>query len=57
MKSSHYSILLVLINRFGSDSFVKFADVSDFTVAITDNDLEQNTFNTFTNAGLKIKRV
>lgn len=57
MKASHSSILLVLSNRFGSDSFVKFADVSDFTVAITDNDLEENTFTTFTDAGLKIKRV
>jgi DeoR family transcriptional regulator, fructose operon transcriptional repressor len=54
IKSAHKSILLALSNRWGFDSFVKFADIKDFSEAISDKDMETQTYRQFTAAGLAI---
>lgn len=54
---SHNSILLALSNRWGFDSFVKFADLPDFNEAISDTDMDPDTFNKFANTGMKITLV
>lgn len=57
IKAAHTSYLLALSNRFGFDSFVKFADISVFKEAITDSDMDEKTYNDFVKAGLEIRRV
>lgn len=57
IKASHTSHLLALSNRFGFDSFVKFADISSFDSTITDSDMEEEIFEQFTSAGMKITRA
>lgn len=57
MKASHNSYLLALSNRWGFDSFVKFADLENFTEAISDSDMDSNTFKNFTDAGMRITLV
>ncbi len=57
IKASHSSYLLALSNRFGFDSFVKFADIQVFDGVFTDSDMDDTTFNSFITAGMKIKRI
>lgn len=57
MKASHTSHLVALSNRYGFDSFIKFADVSSFDSALTDSDMEEHVYEEYTAAGLKITRV
>ena len=57
MKASHTSILLALSNRWGFDSFVKFADLDSFAEAISDSDMDAKTFKTYTYAGMRITLV
>ena len=57
MKASHNSYLLALSNRWGFDSFVKFADLENFTEAISDSDMDSSTFKQFTDAGMRITLV
>jgi len=57
MKASHTSILLALSNRWGFDSFVKFADLDSFSEAISDSDMDAKTFKTYTDAGMRITLV
>lgn len=57
IKASHASYLLALSNRFGFDSFVKFADVDQFTGAISDSDMDSETYKQFSLAGLAITLV
>ena len=54
IKSAHKSILLALSSRWGFDSFVKFADIKDFSEAISDKDMDAQTYKQFTAAGLAI---
>lgn len=57
IKSAHTSHLLALSNRFGFDSFIKFADISAFDRAITDSEMEKEVFDCFTSAGMQITRA
>jgi DeoR family fructose operon transcriptional repressor len=54
INASHKSILLALSNRWGFDSFVKFADIKDFTEAISDSDMDPQTYKQFTAQGMAI---
>lgn len=57
IRASHTSILLALSNRWGFDSFVKFADLSMFSEAITDREMEDDVYKKFAKTGMKIERV
>ena len=54
IKASHKSILFALSNRWGFDSFVKFAELKDFSEAISDTDMDPQTYKQFTAQGLAI---
>jgi DeoR family fructose operon transcriptional repressor len=57
IKVSHTSILLALSNRWGFDSFVKFADLDAFNEAISDSDMDSETYKKFSNTGMRITLV
>ena len=57
IKASHTSILLALSNRWGFDSFVKFADLDSFSEAISDSDMDSETYKKFSNTGMRITLV
>ena len=57
IKASHTSILLALSNRWGFDSFVKFADLDAFNEAISDSDMDSETYKKFSNTGMRITLV
>ena len=57
IKASHTSILMALSNRWGFDSFVKFADLDTFAEAISDSDMDSETFTKYSKAGMKITLV
>ena len=57
IKASHTSILLALSNRWGFDSFVKFADLDSFNEAISDSDMDSETYKKFSNTGMRITLV
>jgi DeoR family fructose operon transcriptional repressor len=57
IKASHTSILLALSNRWGFDSFVKFADLDSFSEAISDSDMDSETYKKYSNTGMRITLV